>query len=544
MLHGLLRFVNGKNSVRGATLLLVVTLTLSNVLGLFRDRFLAGLIPADQLDAYYAAFRLPDLVTNLIVVGAIAVAFIPIFTELKQKSLTTAFAAANAIMGALTLLLILVCGLLWIFMPELMRFVVPDFDPAKFDLTVRLARWLSLTPIIFGLSYMVSGIVNSFHRFAAYAFAPVVYNLSIIVATLTLGQRWGVEGVVIGVLVGAVLHFLVQVPTASKLGWRRRLDLSFKDPVIGRMVRLMAPRMIGLGAMQLVTIVVTAIASAWSGAITYYNLASNIATVPTVIFGNSLTTAIYPTLAQAVAKQDWVVFQHRLEIGLRWIFFFLIPASVGLIILRIQIVRLVLGTGLFGWEATQTTADVLGWLAFSLVGVGLVTILSRAFYAQQDMQTPMMIALVSALASIGLSVTLPMLLPETVRINDHLLLHVGEVAALAIAFSIGMILNGLLLWIAIQRRFKLALSQLPQDIGKIILATFAMAVAVQLVKVAIGNYLDLSLFLHIFIQTAAAIIIGGLIYLLVTSWLGFRTWHELGNLLKKKPSSATSTTLE
>lgn len=546
-MSALLGLLNGKNTVHGATGLLIVTLFGSNILGLIRDRLLAAKIPASELDAYYAAFRLPDLLTNLIVVGALAVIFIPVFTELKAKDEQRAWAAANAILNSIVLLLIVTSLILWIFLPNLMPLVVPNFRPDELAETIILARWLSLTPVLFGVSYLLSGILNSYHRFLVYSLAPLVYNGSIIVAIALFADRYPLDSkvfvVVAGVLMGAFLHMAIQLPVALNLGWQWQPRLSVRDPAVRKVVRLMGPRVIGLLGLQLVIVIATVIASAWPGAITYYSLANNIQTMPTVVFANSIATALFPTIAQAIAEKRIDDFREHLIQGIRWLLFFLIPASVGLILLRIQVVRLVLGAGFFGWEATQTTADVLGWFALSIVAAGLIPLLARAFYARQDTQTPMIASLIASVLTIGLSFGLSNSLPATITLASGQIVHLGEVAALAIAFSLGMIMNAVLLFALLMRHFPLPLRSLLPSLGKTLLATIVMAIIVQAVKTVVGLRVDIDYVPGLIMQTGAALLAGSAVYLASTAALGSAEWRELKDLLKKRrtPSTTTST---
>lgn len=514
--------------------MLAITLTLSNVLGLIRDRLLAVKLPPDQLDSYFAAFRLPDLLTNLVVIGAIAVAFIPIFTEIRTKDEQEAWSAASAILNMVISVLVVGSVILWIFMPQLMPLVVPEFEASKMELTIRLGRLLTLTPILFGVSYLISGILNSFQRFAVYSLAPLIYNLSIIVATVLLADNYGAIGVVVGVLVGAFLHMLIQVPLAYRLGWRWQGTLSIHHPAVKKMGSLMAPRMIGLAAMQLSGIVATAVGSTWVGAIAYFNLANNIQTMPTVVFGNSIATALFPSLSLSAARNDNDSFCRHLAQGIRWVIFLLAPAAVGFIMLRMQIVRLIFGTGYFDWNATKTTADILGWFAVSLVASGLVALLARAFYARQDMKTPMTIALVAACVTIGLSLILPRVLPPIVQIGSDYILHVGEVAALAIAFSIGMAVNAFLLLTTLRKRIALPEAEINRSLVKIILAVFVLAVSVQISKLTIGTLVNLDYGWGVFLQAAVAIILGTTSYFIMAAWLKCTEWRELVEMITKR----------
>ncbi len=537
----LLQFLRGKNSVRGATALLVVTLTASNILGLFRDRFLAAKIPASQLDLYYAAFRLPDLITNLIVIGAIAVVFIPVFTEIRSRSEKQAWEAASAILNSTIVVLVIAAAFLAIFMPWLMPLIVPDFDPIQLTQTVYLARLLCITPVLFGVSYVLSGVLNSYHRFTIYSFAPLVYNGSIILTTIFFGDRYGVNGVVVGVVVGAFLHMAIQIPVVWHLGWQWRPAFTIQHPAVRRIGTLMVPRTIGLFATQFVGLVSTAVASSWTGAITYYSLANNIQTVPTVIFANSIATAVFPAISAAAASDDLPTFRRHVTQGIRWILFLLIPSSIGLILLRVQVIRLLFGAGYFGWEATQTTADVLGWFALSIVASGLIPLLARAFYARQDTRTPMHIALISALITIILCLQLPGLLPATVTLGGSHVLHLGEVAGLAIAVSVGSWVNAVLLIRAMTRQIQIPLSAATGSLAKILLATLVMAVVIQLSKTYLGAHLDLSYARNVLLQTLVPLVLAVVSYATIVWQLGCPEWHELLSLRGKNNSTETST---
>ena len=190
--------------------------------------------------------------------------------------------------------------LLWILMPRLMPLVVPNFSAADLTQTITLARWLSLTPVLFGISYVLSGILNSFHRFVVYSLAPLFYNGSIILTTAIFADHYAIDTrvfvVALGVIIGAALHMAIQLPVAAALGWHWRPLFSIGDPAVKKVGKLMGPRIIGLLGLQLVTVVATALGSAWSGAITYYSLANNIQTMPSAVFANSIATAPFPRL--------------------------------------------------------------------------------------------------------------------------------------------------------------------------------------------------------------------------------------------------------
>lgn len=493
-------FFNGKNSLKGASLILIVTLFLSNVLGVIRDHFLAQKIPTSILDTYYAAFRLPDLVFNLLILGAITSAFIPVFTSyLSQKKESEAWHVAGAFLNLSILAVILIVLILFFLMPYLIPLLVPKFDFEKQQLTLKLARIMLLSPLFFGLSYIFGGILNSFRRFLVYSLAPLVYNLSIISATLFLADRFSVYGVTFGVVSGAFLHMLVQLPSVLNLGFRFRL---IWDPIhqgVRKIGKLMIPRTIGLASQQILLLVYTAIASSLGGgAVAIYNLADNIQTMPTVVFGTSFATAVFPVLSETASLQDKERFSYYFNRTLKIILFLLVPLSVGVILLRAQIVRLILGSGHFGWQQTILTSQSLGFFAISLVAQGSIPLLARTFYAHQDTKTPMTIGILSAAFAI---------------ISGFILGKIFTVPGLALAFSAASFLNVVLLYLFLRQKITIEKEkEILWFLFKVILISVVMAVFIQLAKYSIAPLVDMQRGWGVLVQTIGATFVGVSIY--------------------------------
>lgn len=523
------KFFSKENSVRGATGILAVTLLLSNFLGVIRDHYLAQKIQPEFLDAYFAAFRIPDLLFNLLVLGAIAAAFIPVFTEYLNKETREAWRLVANLVNITLFILLISIILLWVFMPALVPLVVPNFSADKKELTTNLARILLLTPIFFGLSYIFGGILNSFKRFLIYSIVPLVYNLSIIFGTIFFADRFGVYGVVWGVVAGSLLHWLIQFPFVRSLGFKFSFETNFRHPGVIKIGRLMLPRTIGLGAAQLILVFFTALASAWPGSIAYFNLANNIQTMPTVVFGASIATAVFPTLSEMISAGNREKFSHYLIKGIRAIIFLLVPTTVGVILLRVQIVRLVLGSGYFQWGPTITTADTLGFFALSLVASGLIPLLARAFYAFQDTKTPMLISVYSTIVTIFLGYIL---------IKPTQIFGLPQVYGLALAFSIGAFINFFWLYRKLRPHFNSAEeAKVGGLFWNVIFATLIMAIAVQITKMISGSIVDMNRFIGVLIQTLAAIAIGTLGYLLTCRLLGVEEISEILQWIKKRKIS-------
>lgn len=495
-----------QNSVTGASVILIITLFLSNVLGVFRDHFLTQKIPTDLLSAYYAAFRIPDLIFNVLILGAIASAFIPIFTTLiSQKKDKEAWMVATSIINIAIIVLVALTVLLFFIIPYLMPFVVPGFSYDLQNLTIKLARIMLLSPIFFGLSYIFGGILNSYKRFLVYALAPLVYNLTIIAGTLFLTKDYSVVGVAYAVVLGAFLHCLIQFPVAWKLGFRFHLKIYWHHWGVKRIGLLMIPRAIGLGANQIMLLVFTAMASTLGGySIAVYNLADNIQTMPMVVFGTSFATAVFPSLSEAVGQNRMTDFSKQITKIALVILYFLIPLTAIMILLRTEIVRLILGSGFFGWEQTVTTANMLGLFSISLVFTGLTPLLSRSFYALHNTKIPMAVSIVSVIISI--------ILGKVFSIQFGVL-------GLALGFSIGAFVNFLILYLFLRKKVKIEdENKIFLFVLKIILATIIMAVAVQESKMLIGLFVNMQKFWGVAVKLLLSLSVGATIYL-VCCWI-------------------------
>jgi len=499
------KFLNGKNSLSAASLILIITLFLSNILGLIRDHFLTQKIPTDVLSVYYAAFRIPDLIFNVLILGAISAAFIPVFSSLitlrKNKD---AWEVTNSVINIAIIVLILSCIILAIIMPAIVGYFVPGFDQEKQHLTIKLARIMLASPIFFGLSYIFGAVLNSFKRFAVYSLAPLIYNLSIIFGTLLFADRYSVTGVSLAVVVGAFLHMAIQVPIAVKLGFRWKMILDYKNAFVRKIGILMVPRAIGLGANQILLIIFTAIASALGGsAVAVYNLADNIQTMPMVVFGTSFAMAIFPTLSEQASHQNYERFGYYFNKSVRSILFFMIPIVFGIYLLKTQIVRLILGSGHFGWSQTNDTAKTLGFFAIALVFTSIIPLLARGFYALHNTKIPMYATIVTVAISVLIA---------------YILAPSYGVGGLAIAYSIGSFFNALILYLILRKKVIFDEASLAWYTLKVLVASLIMAIALQETLFLTELFVDKTHAVGVLLQTGIGIVIALLFYLLL-AWI-------------------------
>ena len=378
---------------------------LSKILGVVRNRIFAGEFGAgDVMDMYFAAFLIPDFLYNLFIVGMLSSVFIPVFAEYQERSQQEAWRLANAV---LTVFVVGVafCSLIAIlFAYELVSLVAPGFDAVKREGATALMRVMFLSPVLLGVSHVVGSMLQTHKMFFSFALAPVMYNTGIIIGAVFFVKALGPIGLAFGVVLGALLHLAIQLPPVFRLGFAFKPAFDTAHDGLRKIAWLSLPRVVGLAAHQLNFVVITAIASTVaSGSISIFNFANDLAYVPIGIVAFSFISAVFPFLASLSAAGDVRAFLERLYTAVNQILFFVIPISVFLILERAQIVRVILGYGEFSWEDTRLTAAALGAFALSIFAQSLVPLFSRAFYALQATQTPVLINVCSVGLHIALS---------------------------------------------------------------------------------------------------------------------------------------------
>lgn len=541
LLKKLMRSLHGwtnapAKTIAAAAFIIAAAGVISRILGFLRDRLLASQFGAgDVLDAYYAAFRIPDLLYNLLVMGALSAAFVPVFTDLvargKEKS---AWKLATGMLEWMIILLGALSVIVFAVAPWLVTVLVPGFSPDKQAAVAELTRIMLLSPILLGISAVFGGVLVSFRRFVAYSFAPIFYNLGIIAGVIFLVPELGVSGLAWGVVAGAFLHMLVQIPAVRSSGFpirafRRRLSF---DPMVRRVTMLMIPRSLGMAANQIGLLLTTVFASSLaSGSLAVFTLASNIQSIPIGLFAVAFSLAAFPMLSLAASKKDDRDFFSTLAGTARRILFFVVPISMLLIIFRAQFVRVILGSGQFDWEDTIATFGVLAWLSVSLFAQGLIPLFARGFYALQDTKTPLYIALAAEAVHIAL---MPLLLPYF------------DVDALAMAFSAGSIVNFALLLFFLRKRVSgWKDGDLFSGSIRIVLATvFAGAIAQLSKSVFILAPSPLDTFAEVFLQLLLGVSVGLAAFLIASWWLRIEEFRSLkrwvlGKVLRQ-PEAASS----
>jgi len=368
-----------------AAFLVALSTLLSGFLGILKMRLLAGNFELIILDSFFAAFRLPDLISGILITGGIVASFLPLFSNYYHKNQKEAWSLTNNVISITFVVLSFLCFLIWIFAPQLISFIVPGFSQEQKNLTISLTRIMFLSPLIFGISGIFSGVLQYFDRFLIYSLAPILYNIGIIFGILVLAPVFfsnnEIYGVAWGVILGALMHLLIQIPSAIKCGYRFKLIFNIKDQGIYQIGKLIIPRTIGQTSSQINLIIVTIIASFLaSGSVAIFNFANNLYLFPVAIIGVSFAVAAFPNFSKSLANGERKVFFNSFSATFRQIILVMLPVSFMVFILRAQIVRLVLGADGFGWEETRLTAASLGAFSFAILFSSLIPLIVRAFF--------------------------------------------------------------------------------------------------------------------------------------------------------------------
>ncbi len=382
---------------------------ISNLAGLLRQILVARAFgTGTEMEAFNAANRVSETLFNLVAGGALASAFIPTFSGLLAKRQTTrAWQLASTIANLVLVILLLLSSLTYLLAPQVVRHVLaPGFraDVAKEQLTISLLRLMLPSAILFALSGLVMGILNSHQVFWIPALTPAMYQFGMIFGVLFLAPFQGIVGLGWGVLIGAGLHLGLQLPSLWRLGGKYFANLALDMPEVREVIRLFAPRLIGVAVVQLNFWVNTRLASQQpEGSVTGLVLAFALMLMPQAAIAQSVAIVALPTLSTHYALGRMDELRSTLVNGLRGVLFLAVPASVGLILLRTPIVAMLYQRGAFDERSTQFVAWALLWYAAGLAAHSLVEIFARSFYAMHDTRTPVWIGTLAMGLNVGLS---------------------------------------------------------------------------------------------------------------------------------------------
>jgi putative peptidoglycan lipid II flippase len=394
--------------LKSASLISALTI-LSRVFGYVRDSRIAYLLGAGTLaDAYTTAYRIPNLLRRLVGEGAVSAAFIPVFSRyIADKKKDDAWEFANTMLTLITMFLtaVTVTGIL--LSPLVVRLFASGFadTPGKIELTATLNRIMFPYIFLISLSALTMGILNSFHKFGPSAFSPVVLNLTMIAFSF-LGSLFGdvTRTLAVGVVVGGAFQLAVQIPALRRIGWKVRFKLNFRHPGVRRVAKLMVPVIFGVGIVQVNVLVDTQFASYLEeGSVTAIYIADRVMELVLGGYAVAVSTVILPVLSRQAALKQIDELKTTLNFATRLILFITLPATVGLVLLRREIIEVLFQHGDFDPASTALTSWALPFFALGLSAFSMVKVIVPAFYALQDTRTPVKIAFIAMFLNVGLN---------------------------------------------------------------------------------------------------------------------------------------------
>ncbi len=396
--------MTGVSGLARAGLVVSGAFLISRALGWVRLVVIGNTFEAAELDTFFAAFRIPDLIFQLVAAGALSSALIPIVSGLlERQEKADAWRLVSTIVNLMLVALAILAALLFLLAPIVMSAITPGFGPERLERTVELTRIMLLSPIFLALGSVATSVLNAAGRFAASAIAPIVYNLAIIGGAVFLAPSLGVAGLAVGVVGGSLGHLLVQLRPLARLGFRYEPRIDRRDPAARRALLLMVPRAFGLGAGQVTFIVVTALASGLTvGAVADFNIAFTLLQIPIGVIGVPLGIVLLPSLSREATVGREAEFTALLTRAIRLLLYVMIPIAVLTAVLRHELVGVLFGGGKIGAADLDRIATTLLWFLTGLAAHALIAVLARAFYARQDTSTPVL----AAVAAVAMNTTL------------------------------------------------------------------------------------------------------------------------------------------
>jgi len=402
-----------QSTILSAAAVITIANIASAISGLLRQRLLIDVFFSTQKSdfaAYTVASAIPDAIFQLIILGALSASFIPIFSQYQKRSDEEAFQMTSAMMNVLLLIFIIFSVVVFIFATPITRAITgKGFTAEQIQVSANLTRIMLGAQFFFAISNFFTGILQTYRRFVIPAIAPLVYNLGILLGVYLFAGRFGIYSTGIGVVMGAFFHMLIQLPLVYKMGFRYRLNFNFRHPGIKTMFKLTPPRVITLGISQFqdiadnffaTSIVVGQFAQL---SVVVISLAQQVMTLPIRFFGAPIAQAALPFLVAEAEKSDLSNFRDLLLKSINQVSFFVFPASILILILRIPVIRIIYGTDNFPWQTTVLTARIVGIIAISIAAQSIVQVLIRAFYALKNTRTPFFITCVTVSLYVSLN---------------------------------------------------------------------------------------------------------------------------------------------
>ncbi len=546
MMNRALRFLSSE--VRGlqtAVYVLALCALLSSLLALLRDRLFAHAFGAGvQLDLYYAAFRIPDFL--FVCLGALVSVYM-LIPELTRRDAEGERDYIDTVLVGFSLLAIFAGAVAALLAPGILERLFPQFaEQGRLPELVALTRVMLLQPVLLGFSNIFAAITQTRHRYTLYAISPLLYNLGIIIGIVALYPLFGLPGLAWGVVLGALFHAGIQIPSIVHDGFLRRLPRLVLPRELVKTITMSVPRALALSMNQIAFIGLTALAATLAtGSIAIFMFAYNLQAVPLAIIGASYSVAAFPTLASALSNGERSEFIRHIAIAARHVLFWSLPATALIVVLRAHIVRTILGSGAFDWTDTRLTAAAFAVLSLSLACQGLMLLLVRGYYAAGRTFVPFLVSTGIALGTIGLgeilirAFGLPTVLASVqslLRLQD---IPGSTVLALAFAYAIATILGTVVLAFHFERRFRGFFAQIKRSLAQSITAAFAAGIAAYAMLALMDPLTFASTLFSVFSRGFAAgtfgLIVAGLVYALLKNSEYLETTEAVRQRLRRKP---------
>lgn len=518
-----------------STALLVVLFTVTKLISLAQTFIIARFFGlGGEWDAYVSANRVPEQIVTLISGGALGHAFIPIFSSyLARGERDDGYRLASQVMNTVLAVALLLSGIAFVFTPWIMaNWIAPGFveNPQTFQQSVVMMRILLLGAVIFSISGLFSAILHSNNHFLLPAIAPIMYDLGILFGVVFLLNYFGVYGVAIGTVLGALAHLLIQVPGLIRYGARWFPEFGFRNPTLWRVVRLMLPRVIGLFVFQFNFLVMGNIASQLGrdglsvlGGISAINWGWRLMQIPQTLIGTAMGIVIFPTLAALSELQDKEGKRNAMSDALKFVIILSIPATVGLLLIGRPLLSLLEG-GAFKAEDSLLVYSTLSAFTLGLLVHSMLEIIARSFYADKDTWTPLWAALIGAATSLGLSIWWSGILS-----NPHP--PVENVMWLALASSLGFALEVAILTLILRHRWQgINEKAIITATVKTLIASLVMGIGVFVVGQIFSNVGLQGRLLYTVVQLAVQVTVGAIVFYIMSLLLGI---HEIKSILQK-----------
>lgn len=544
MVKNILQFFHKEvSNVHRAAYLLGFFALCSQCLALVRDKLLAYSFGASKsLDLYYAAFRIPDFL--FVTIGSLVSLsiLIPFLMAEYEKGEKESRQFIDSVFTFFLITILAVSSVVFMVSPFLVAKMFPGFDIASKETVIMLMRILLLSPILLGISNLFGSLTQSKNRFYVYAISPLLYNAGIIFGTVVLSPLYGLSGLVWGVVLGAFLHMCIQIPTVFHLGLFPRLTLKPRFSYIQKVTLLSFPRTITLSISNIAIFFILSLASFMTaGSIAVFTFAFNLQSVPLSIFGVSYSMAAFPALSRLSANKDMDGFRNQFLVSARHILFWTVPASVFFIVLRAHIVRIVLGSGMFNWTDTRLVAATLALFAISMVLQSLILLFVRGLYALGSTGKPFYVTIISGGAMVLFSnIFVHIFTVSTVfRLFVEDLLKIPEVEGsavtmLALGFTVGSILEGILVWILFARACKGFTIPLLQSLFRIFSASVILGFVTFISLRFFNEFFTLDTFQGVFLQAFFSGVCGLVAGLGVLALLRSPELTDISHVLKEK----------